>query len=659
MRNGLAAVSLGTAQATERSSLAGASMNFFEHQAKARAQSRWMIWAFAFSTLLTVLGVVAILAVTLAFGAAQQLTLADAALPHLPVLLAVGAGVAAVIGLGSVYKIATLKSGGGQVATALGGVLVPADTREPRLRRLRNVVEEIAIASGVPVPQIYVLEQEAGINAFAAGYAPADAAVTVTRGALEKLDRDELQGVIAHEFSHVLNGDMRLNIRLMGLVFGLLVIHVIGREIVANTPRGGKRGPTLAVLGFGLMAMGGLGLLCGRLIKARLSRQREYLADASAVQFTRQTAGIAGALKKIAGIDAGSTLQAGKGEQVSHMLFGDGVGYSRLFATHPPLFERIRRIEPKFRPAALQAEAARWNDPDYFSDPGDEGPVKFMTAGTRGVTAAAVVSQVGHPGADDYRYAETLNATIPLPLRHAAQADADAPALLLALLMDANPDIASRQRAAITAVRGASETARVLALHQGAENLHAALRLPLAALAFPILRQRPMAELQALRRLMSTLVQTDGRIGAFEFVLARLLAVQLGDWLAPAAAVTGKQRLATLQDEAALLLSALADAGSPHGDKARRAFACGWSHLWPQSSRQPALPADWPQALDAALDRLDGLMPLAKQMLIEALVKTLACDGQVTVGEAELLRVTCASLHCPLPPALGSSKKEI
>lgn len=629
-------------------------MNFFEHQAQARAQSRWMIWAFVFSVLLTVLGVVAILAVTLAVGAAQEMTLADAPLPHLPVLLGVGFGVAAVIGLGSLYKIARLKSGGGTVATSLGGVLVPPDTRDPRLRRLRNVVEEIAIASGLPVPQVYVLEREPGINAFAAGYAPADAAVTVTRGTLEKLSRDELQGVIAHEFSHVLNGDMRLNIRLMGLIFGLLVIHLIGREIVANTPRGSKRGPTLAVLGFGLMAVGGLGLLCGRLIKARLSRQREFLADASAVQFTRQTAGIAGALKKIAGIDAGSALEAKQGEEISHMLFGDGVGYSRLFATHPPLLERIRRMEPQFRLSAIETQAVQWNDPGYYSDPGDEGPVKFMAAASRGVTPAAVVSQVGHPGADDYRYAESLSATIPLVLRAAAETDADATALLLALLMDDKGEIAAAQRAAIAAVRGEREAMRVVELHQGTENLHASLRLPLAALAFPTLRQRPAAELAALQGLVNTLAEADGRIGAFEFVLARMLSVQLGDWLTPAQAPTsGRRKLPELADEIALLLAVVADAGSVRGDTARRAFTAGWSHLWPQSARQPQLPADWPPALNAALDRLDQLLPPAKQLLIEALVKTLALDGRVTIGEAELLRVTCASLHCPLPPALS------
>lgn len=629
-------------------------MNFFEHQARARAQSRWMLWAFALAVVFTVLGVVAILAVTLAIGAAQQPTLEDASLPQLPILLAVGICVALVIALGSLYKIAQLKSGGGVVATGLGGVLVPPETRDPRLRRLRNVVEEIAIASGVPVPQIYWLEREGGINAFAAGYAPADAAVAVTRGALEKLNRDELQGVIAHEFSHVLNGDMRLNIRLMGLVFGLLVIYLIGREILASTPRGGKRGPTLAVLGFGLVAAGGLGLMFGRLIKARISRQREYLADASAVQFTRQTAGIAGALKKIAGMDIGSALEGQKGEEVSHMLFGDGVGYGWLFATHPPLVTRIQRMEPGFRKEQLKHLSATWNDPSFYTDPGDETPVKFLASDSRSVTPSGVVEQVGQPGADDYRYAEVLHATLPAALRAAAQSDLEAPALLLALLLDDEPGIASTQRVAIAAARGEAEVARVTVLHHHTVNLHAALRLPLAAVAFPAMRAHPAAELMAFQELVKTLTLADGRIAAFEFVLARLLRVQLGDWLAPAEAHRGKRRLVELEAEVALLISVTADAGNARREAALRAYSAGWSHLWPQSTRAPSVPPNWPVALDAALDQLDELQPIAKQMLIEALVKTIADNGRVTVGEAELLRVVCASLHCPLPPALST-----
>src|SRR5690606_18310357 len=233
----------------------------------------------------------------------------------------------AVIGLGSLYRISSLSGGGEQVALQLGGTPVPEDTTDPNLRRLRNVVEEIAIASGVPVPRLYVLEHEAAINAFAAGYTPADAVVAVTRGALDRLNRDELQGVIAHEFSHILNGDMRLNIRLMGVLFGILVLALIGRKSSEGSRGRGSRGAGgVLVAALGLMVVGYCGWFCARLIKAGVSREREFLADASAVQFTRRTAGLAGALKKIGGLQEGSRLASAEAEEVAHTLFGDGVG---------------------------------------------------------------------------------------------------------------------------------------------------------------------------------------------------------------------------------------------------------------------------------------------------------------------------------------------
>ncbi|WP_019809630.1 M48 family metallopeptidase, partial [Saccharomonospora halophila] len=241
---------------------------------------------------------------------------------------------------------------------------VPDDTTDPQLRRLRNVVEEIAIASGTPVPDLYVLPNEPGINAFAAGWSPANAAVAVTRGTLERLNRDELQGVIAHEFSHVVNGDMRLNIRLIGLLAGIVGLAVVGRILLAGGGRSGRNNNAapLVLVGLAALIAGYIGVVAGRLIKAAVSRQREYLADASAVQYTRQTEGLTGALKKIGGIPTGSNLRSGKVDDVSHMLFGEGRRLSSLLATHPPLPERIRTLDPTFDPAELDRLRNRWSD---------------------------------------------------------------------------------------------------------------------------------------------------------------------------------------------------------------------------------------------------------------------------------------------------------
>ena len=312
-------------------------MNFFAHQELARKQTRRMIVLFTIAVICIVIAVDFVVMLALGVGNAQ---LRGASGPGAGAIVATSVGVIAVIGLATLYRISTLRAGGSAVALQLGATSVPVDTTEFAYRRLRNVIEEIAIASGVPDPEIFVLEEETAINAFASGYSPADAAVTVTRGCLDKLTREELQGVIAHEFSHVLNGDMRLNINLMGVAFGILVLAIVA-----------------------LLAVGYISVFFARIIKASISRQREYLADASAVQFTRQTEGIAGALKKIGGLGEGSKLTSHDGEEVAHMLFGDGVGYSALFATHPALTDRIKRLQPQFNPAEFAEIAAAWTQP--------------------------------------------------------------------------------------------------------------------------------------------------------------------------------------------------------------------------------------------------------------------------------------------------------
>lgn len=307
-------------------------MNFFEAQARSHRRSRKLILVMALAIMAVVVSVVAV--VTAVVWLAGGRNLAPDYLSFLAVNSTLPAGIAAgtllVIAVASLFRIATLRQGGGKVARELGGTLVsPGDTDRLRVR-LRNVVEEMAIASGVPTPEIYVLDHEPGINAFAAGFTPEDAAIAVTRGTLEILNRDELQAVVAHEFSHIFNGDMRLNIQLMGPLFGILAIGLLGRILlrnsrIAGTQRSRNSGVGLALLlGAGLAIIGYTGLLLARLIKAGVSRQREYLADASAVQFTRQSSGIAGALKKIAGYREQSRIYANSSEEVSHMLFASG-----------------------------------------------------------------------------------------------------------------------------------------------------------------------------------------------------------------------------------------------------------------------------------------------------------------------------------------------
>ena len=625
-------------------------MNFFERQAASRRASSRLVLLFA----LAVVGIVA--AVNLA---------AWMVVPTWR-MLAFATGVTLVtILFGSLYRIASLGSGGEPIAQQLGGTRVAEDTRDPALRRLRNVVEEIAIASGVPVPKVYVLDQEAGINAFAAGYSPSDAVVAVTRGALDRLNRDELQGVIAHEFSHILNGDMRLNIRLIGVLFGILMIGLIGRKILEHGRFGGRRGNVGALVLAALVAMviGYIGLFCGRMIKAGVSRSRERLADASAVQFTRQTHGLAGALKKIGGLDEGSQLShRSDAEEVSHMLFGDGVGLSRLFATHPPLLERIQALEPRFDGKQLQRLQSRWqaSPPDGLQEDialGLDGHAGSRLPGATQqlrVDPPAVAAQVAAPAADDYLRADSIVVAIPDALRELATGRGTVMPLMFALLLSDSHGLAARQQTEISTRLGEPTAAEAHRIHrQLITDLHPMLRLPLAALAFPLLRQHPRPQLDAFLDAVHAVVHADGEVSLFEYCLARLLHVQVREALDPARyARFGRRKPGSVRREFATLLAVVAQAGHADAASAQRAYLAGLQRVLPRDHLPYAPPAEGVQALDVVWEPLDALDPLAKQMLVEAITDAISHDGRISVAESELLRTICGVLHCPLPPVL-------
>ena len=630
-------------------------MNFFEQQAVARRTSARLVFLMA----------VAIAGIVLAVDAVVWVATQS---PEL-VLFATLSSVA-VIALGSLYRIASLGGGGEPVAQQLGGTLVPESTTEPGLRRLRNVVEEIAIASGVPVPKVYVLEHEAGINAFAAGYSTSDAVIAVTRGALDRLNRDELQGVVAHEFSHILNGDMRLNIRLVGVLFGILMIGLIGRKILEHGRFGGRGKNIGAILVAALVAMliGYVGLFFGRMIKAGVSRTREKLADASAVQFTRQTQGLSGALKKIGGLHDGSRLnQRSDAEEVSHMLFGDGVGFDqlfagKLFATHPPLLERIRALEPGFNDDAMARLQAQWraSPPDGMQEDVALGLGGGSGARLPGVTQALsvtppmVAAQVAAPGADDYRRADSIVIAIPDALRDLARQRESVMPLLLGLLLAGDEALAERQRVDIAARLGGEVADHAVRIHQQlTADLHPMLRLPLAGLAFPVLRLRPRPQLDAFMDTVQALVHADGQVSLFEYCLGRLLTVQVRESLDPSRyARFGRRKPGNVRKEFATLLAVVAQAGHEDRASAQHAYLAGLQRVLPRDHLPYVPPANGVLALDAVWEPLDALDPLAKQAMVEAVTAAVSHDGRVSVAESELLRTICAVLHCPLPPML-------
>ncbi len=635
-------------------------MDFFAQQARVRSSSRRLV----------VLFVLAVIAIVLAIDAVVWLAMGNRpvdgqpAASNLTLMFASSAVVLAGIGLSSLFRIMSLSGGGKAVAESVGAVPVPTDTRDPQLRQLRNVIEEVAIAAGVPVPDIYLMAEEPGINAFAAGYSASDAAVCVTRGCLDNLSRDELQGVIAHEFSHVLNGDMRLNIRLMGLLFGILVLAIVGRRVIwFGGGRGSRRdggGGQVWMIGLALIVVGYIGYFFARLIQAAVARSRESLADASAVQFTRQTDGIAGALKKIAILSEGSELQVANKQEVAHMLFGEAGKFSALFATHPPLLQRIRALEPAFREeelarlAASMRPAAEGRSPIAASAParplGVPGPGMPPLSGA---VAAAAVAQAAGGVADPTRFqrAAAVHQAMPANLTVAVRQPESALTVVIALAMSAQAELQAAQRRIVADAFGDDEHHAVQAIAAEVAVLPPIARLPLAALALPALKQLSEGRQQTLLGALDALVRVDGKVDLNEYCLVRLLRMQLQEARQPRRApIDGLKKLPACRDSVILVCAIVAAGGCSDEASARRAWLLAMQHAFPgEAIEWSPPPAAWQAPLEHALDDLDALMPAAKELVIQSLLSAIRADGQVSVEEAELLRIICASLHCPVP----------
>jgi len=643
-------------------------VNFFAAQDQARRSSRRLVVVYIAATIAIVLGVTAVVGFAL-FSFSQSgygYTPGQFIREQAPLLLGTALLTALFIFGSSLYKTSRLSAGGGKVAVDMGGTLVPTDVQDPLRRRLRNVVEEMAIASGVPVPEIYVMEEEHGINAFAAGFSPSDAAIAVTRGTLELLDRDELQGVIAHEFSHILNGDMKLNVRLMGVLFGIMVLGLIGRMVVRGgyhssivSSRRNRNAPVILIVGIGLVILGGVGVFFARMIKASVSRQREFLADASAVQFTRQSHGIASALKKIGGYSEGSKISATDPEEVSHMLFGSGTSLLGMFATHPPLVDRIQALDPGFKesdfprvdPRQRRVETAHESQHAAFA--GDITTV--FASGSTKVLSESIADTVGHPEQEHIEFARKLRKSIPAELYDAAHSSELAFLLSIALVLDQSKRTIDRQFSLLQEQLGSERTEIIRRYYDELSTSSGEYRLPLLEITFPALKRRPMPELAFLVELTNRLIEVDGDIDLYEFCFYRIMMSSLGQAIDP----TGthgvrRSRRQDLQSAATELLRILADHGHDSDQERIAAFAAGIATLGPwahgakyESDRECSV-----AKLNNSLDVLLGLNSKGQESLLRAVSATAAHDGQISVAEAELIRAVCATLNYPLPPIL-------
>jgi len=643
-------------------------VNFFDAQDHARRSSRRLVVAYIAATIAIVLGVTAIVAFALFNFSMRDYdpTLGQFIREQAPVLLGTGLITTLVIFGASAYKTSRLSAGGGRVAVDMGGTQVPANVQDPLRRRLRNVVEEMAIASGVPVPEIYVLEEEQGINAFAAGFSPSDAAIAVTRGTLELLDRDELQGVIAHEFSHILNGDMKLNIRLMGVLFGIIALGLVGRLVFRGSyytsivsSRRDRSHPAVMVIGLGLVILGAIGVFFARIIKAGVSRQREFLADASAVQFTRQTDGIANALKKIGGYSEGSAINATDPEEVSHMLFGSGASLRGMFATHPPLVERIQALDPGFSEADFPRVDPRQRPVETVTESRHAAFAGNATAPISSNTSIelteTIADSVGQPTNEHVEFAKKLRRSISENLYDAAHSSDLLYLLAVALVLDRSGRVTDRQFTLVQEQLGQQRAQFVRRYYEELLAVGAEYRLPLLEIAFPALKLRPVQEISYLLSLTARLIEVDGEIDLFEFCFYRIMMSNLDRAIDPSgkrSAYRSKRR--ELRSASLDLLRVLADYGHDTGKDRIAAFKAGQATLGAWALDEDIkFDRDYTVSiLNRSLDVLTGLNSKGQASLLRAISATARHDGKLTIPEAELIRAVCSTLDYPLPPIL-------
>jgi Zn-dependent protease with chaperone function len=629
-----------------------ATMDFFESQEAAKRKTILLILYFILALIFIICGVYLAVLLVLMFSGEKM-----HGLWHPSIFLYVVAGVMTVVLIGSLYKIIVLSKGGDKVAEMLGGTPVDPNTRDPDKRKLLNVVEEMAIASGVVVPRVYVLEDEKGINAFAAGLTPGNAVVAVTSGCMKQLDRDELQGVVAHEFSHILNGDMRLNIRLMGVINGILIIAILGRAILrgmssgrsrSSSQKGGGQIAALA-LGLALIVVGYIGVLFGKLIKSAVSRQREFLADAAAVQFTRNPSGIAGALKKIAELKAGSRIGDRHAEEASHLFFSDGLSkaFLHLLSTHPPIIERIRRIDPRLIEMSTE-EMIGWKDDARAS--AKEELLSFQAES--GLKPDEFISQVGNPQLEHLAVSKKVLSDLPPLLSEAAHEPFGARALVYCLLINKEKEVRDRQIRRLESYADPYVMGQTQKLLPVVDTLDRGYRLPLMDIAIPSLKNLSDKQYEAFSENVKHVVEADQRITLFEYAIQRMIKCHLDPLFRGKKAPRAIYRAFNqIQIECRELLSILAWQGSKDGTEADKAFKQGMEAFDSKttfsilSQEQCNL-----KLLDRILETLSKASPRLKKQILKASVQCISSDRLITANESELIRAVVDSLDCPVPP---------
>ena len=635
-------------------------MNFFQEQERARHHTMWLVAIFTLAVL--VLIVITILFLTGLYVYLDDIPVATflaSPLEYLEPKFLYGTSVAVimVVAGGSLYKYSSLSSGGKSVAIALGGRQLNRNRANRDEQKLLNVVEEMAIASGISTPTIFILE-EPGINAFAAGLTLDDAVIGVTKGTVEKLDREELQGVIAHEFSHIFNGDMRLNLQLTATLHGILLIGLIGRFILrsmsrssyhSRTTRSKKDGGGLyvLVLGGGLMAIGYAGTFFGSIIKANVSRKREYLADATAVQYTRYPRGISGALKKIAYYH--SHLDSPAAETYSHLYFAEGVSslFSSLMATHPPLKERIKRIEPRWNGrfpdyGKLQGTREQKQEPKVGHEKEQERKERF----TQGAIAAAMM-RVGQVKEEEVEKVQEEIAALDARVMERLGDPLGAQAVILSLLYD------EAYKEPLYRVVQEENPYLLLEFVNVMQAEYKALRKQstlVVSLSMNALKNLSVEQYQHFKKIVETFVTIDGEVTLFEwslqYIIQRPLEMHLGLRKVPKRTST---HIGAIKEEVEILYSMLVQAQYSDETEAQKAFDATKKAIHAGALKYVPREQIDHETFIRSVMAVESAKPAIAERIFEGVLHSIKIDGKVSESEDAFVHAIAQLMQVPLP----------
>jgi len=645
-------------------------MDFFAQQDIARRNTRLLAILFGVAVLLLIILTNIVVAAFLFFGQDYNLYAGSSGWAgffqqfNLERFVSVGLGVGAIVGLVVLIHWIRLASGGKNVAEGMGGTRILPQTRDRAERRCLNVVEEMALAANMPVPAVYVMNNERGINAFAAGITPADAVVGVTRGTIVHLKRHELQGVVAHEFSHILNGDMRLNVRLASMLKGITFIGDIGHLLLRSGHRvrsgssSNGAGIGLPVLGLALTALGWLGGLAAGFIKAAISRQKEFLADASAVQYTRSPESIADALKVIGGYVPGTLVHAARAMEMSHIFFGQ-IEHRlwQVFATHPPLPMRITRVDPDWDGQYIKRKTLHHELEPSRPGAGEVGVGRaaVVAAAMAGALLSDELSADAEPadeGAseEDFEQDTAEREALPVALVRYSHEPLGAQAIVCSMLMDFDDAVRQPQFAHIaqTEVRGLEEL--VATLYPAIHELGAPHRLPLLELCLPALKAMSEKQYRVFKKLLRSLVQADRHVALYEWCVYQLVRHYLDPEFVQV--TPSKARHRKLKNVSVHLQAVLSVLAHQDNEDPARAFALGAEALGiPQLQ---LLPRDQSSvsAFSKGVDALADCYPLLKPRILKAMSLAAGADAELRPEEREIIASMAAVMDCPSPELL-------